>query len=265
MVSTISLPHSLKLFIFSACSILPVILVLWIAPALRAQAVDPVAPSMRPFSKLGVGVNIGTLGIGAEAATPLANRLNLRGGANFFSYSRNIDHDGLTYIASLDLRSGQASLDWFPFGGSFHLSPSVMLYNGTKVAASVQVPNGTSFTLNSVDYYSDPSDPLSGSANITFPKAGPQFTIGFGNMIPRKKSRHISVPFELGFVYFGTGTTLLNFNGSECTSPNGVNCQKVSSDTNFQANVTAEEAKIEKDVKYAQFYPVLRIGLSYKF
>ncbi len=81
MVSTTASPYSLKLFIFSACSILLVILVLSIAPALRAQAVDTVAPSMRPFSKLGVGVNIGTLGLGAEAATPLANTLN-RGTAN---------------------------------------------------------------------------------------------------------------------------------------------------------------------------------------
>ncbi len=137
---------------------------------MRAQAVGRAAPSIRPFSKLGVRVNIGTLGIGAEAATPLANRLNLRGGANFLSYSRNIDSSGLTYIANLDLRSGQASLDWFPFGGSFHLSPGVMLYNGNRVTASVQVPNGTSFTLNSVGYYSDPSDPLSGLANVTFHK-----------------------------------------------------------------------------------------------
>ena len=265
MVSTTSLPHSLKLSIFSVSSILTVILALSIAPALRAQAVDPVASSMRPFSKLGVGVNVGTLGIGVEAATPLANRFNLRGGGNFFSYSRNIDRSGLTYVANLDLRSVQASLDWFPFGGSFHLSPGAMVYNGTKVAANVQVPTNTAFTLNGVDYYSDPSDPLSGSAKVTFPVAGPQFTAGFGNMVPRKDSKHFSVPFEFGFVYFGTGTTLLNFNGSACTSPGGVNCQKASSYPGFQTNVTAEEAKIEKYVKYARFYPILRIGVSYKF
>lgn len=250
--------------VFSASSVLPVILALLIAPALRAQDV-PVAPSMRPFSKVAVGVSVGTLGIGAEVATPLANRLNLRGGANFLSYSRNIEDNGLNYIANLDLHSGQASLDWFPFGGSFHLSPGVMLYNGTKVGGSVQVPNDASFTINNVRYYSDPSDPLSGSANVTFPKVGPQLMLGFGNMIPRKMGRHFSVPVELGVVYFGTGTTSLNFSGSACTSFGGVNCQQVTSFTAFQSNVTAEQAKIEKDVKYARFYPVVRIGFSYMF
>ncbi|MHB8304137.1 MAG: hypothetical protein ACYDC6_15180 [Acidobacteriaceae bacterium] len=147
------------------------VLALSIAPALRAQAVDPVASSMRPFSKLGVGVNVGTLGIGVEAATPLANRFNLRGGGNFFSYSRNIDRSGLTYVANLDLRSVQASLDWFPFGGSFHLSPGAMLYNGTKVAANVQVPTNTAFTLNGVDYYQRENPRLcrGGSSSLTFP------------------------------------------------------------------------------------------------
>jgi hypothetical protein len=183
--------------IFSACSTLAAVLALLITPALLAQTVDPLAPFMRPFSRLAFGANIGTLGIGAEVATPLANRLNIRGGANFLTYGRNIDSDGLIYVATLDLRSGQASLDWFPFGG-FHLSPGVIFYNGNRVVASVRAPDSTSFTLSSASYYSDPSDPLTGSANVTFAKVRPQFTIGFGNMIPRKTNRHLSVPVELG-------------------------------------------------------------------
>lgn len=265
MTSTAALPPCSKFSVFSVCSILTVILAFSLASALRAQAIDPVASSMRPFSKLGMGANVGTLGIGVEVATPLAGRFNLRGGGNFFGYSRNIDRNGITYAANLDLRSAQASLDWFPFGGSFHLSPGAMLYNGTKVVANAQVPPNGSFTLNGVKYYNDPSDPLSGSAKVVFPAAGPQFTAGFGNMVPRRDSKHFSVPFEFGFVYFGTGTTLLHFNGSACISPGGFNCMKASSLPGFQTNVTAEQAKIEKYVEYARFYPVLRIGASYKF
>jgi hypothetical protein len=67
------------------------------------------------------------------------------------------------------------------------------------------------------------------------------------------------------FVYFGKGTTLLNFNGSVCSSPSGVNCQEANSSPDFQSNATVEQARIAKDVKYAEFYPILRIGLSYKF
>ncbi len=262
MASTTHSSHFSKLSISSFCSTLTVMLALLLAPALRAQT-D--APSMRPFSRLGIDVNVGTLGIGAEVATPLATRFNLRGSGNFFHYSTSTNQSGLTYVATLDMQSAQASLDWFPFGGSFHLSPGIMLYNGTKPVWSIQVPTNTSYSLNNVDYYSDPSDPLSGSFKVTFPTMGPQFTIGFGNMIPRKNSKHFSFPFELGFVYFGTGTTSSNFSGSACTAPNGVNCLPISSYPGFQTNLAAEDAKIETYVKDARFYPILRMGLSYKF
>lgn len=265
MTSTASSSHRSRSSVFSVCSVLALMLAISFAPALRAQAIGAVASSMRPFSKLGVGVNVGTLGIGVEAATPLGGRFNLRGGGNFFDYSRNIDRDGITYVANLDLRSAQASLDWFPFGGSFHIGPGAMLYNGAKVVANAQIPPNGAFTLNGVQYYNDPSDPLSGSAKVTFPVAGPQLTAGFGNMVPRRNSKHFSVPFEFGLVYFGTGTTLLNFNGSACISPGGLNCMQASSLPGFSANVAAEQAKIENYVKDARFYPIVRIGASYKF
>lgn len=254
-----------RLSVFSICAILTLIMVFSRAPGLRAQEMDPVVSATHPFSKLGMDANIGTLGIGVEAATPLTSRFNLRGGGNFFGYSRNIKRNGITYLANLNLRSAQASLDWFPFGGSFHLSPGVMLYNGTKVVANAQIPANGAFTLNGVQYYNDPSDPLSGFAKIRFPAAGPQLTAGFGNMVPRKESKHFSVPFEFGLAYFGSGRTRLQFNGSGCIFPGGFGCMKASSLPGFLANVTAEQAKIDKYVEDARFYPILRIGASYKF
>lgn len=220
--------------------------------------------SSRPFSALGIGVNVGTLGIGGEAATPLASRANLRAGFNLFGYSTSITQNGITYNADLTMRSGQVSLDIYPFGGGFRISPGVMIYNGNKVDANLTVPGGQSFTVNSATYYSDAADPLTGSAIITFPKAGPQLSIGWGNMVPRRKSKHFTVPVELGAVYFGTGTTALNFGGSVCSSPNS-GCASVASNPTFQSNATAEQSTIQKNLKYARFYPILRFGVAYRF
>jgi len=56
-----------------------------------AAAAAPAAPaegSSKPFSGLGVGVKFGIGGIGFDAATPIIpGRLNVRGGAGFFSYT----------------------------------------------------------------------------------------------------------------------------------------------------------------------------------
>jgi hypothetical protein len=262
MDSTTIFPHFLKFSISSFCSALIILLALWMAPALWAQ-ID--APSMRPFSRLGVDVNVGTLGVGVEVATPLATRFNLRGSGNFFHYTTNINRGGLVYVTALDMRSAQASLDWFPWRNAFHLSPGVMFYNGIQMTANVQAPPNTSFTINGATFYSDPSDPLTGYGKVTFPTVGPQLTIGLGNMIPRSNHKHFSFPVEAGVVYFGPGNILLNFSGSECLAPGGAFCQKASSSPNFQADVAAAKSQIRTYVNYFGLYPILRMGLSYKF
>jgi hypothetical protein len=120
-----------------------------------------------------------------EAATPLAGRLNLRGGFNLFGYDRTFHKDGVTYAGQLQFRSAEAHVDWFPFGRSFHVSPGALIYNGNQVSANASVAGGQSFTLNSTSYLSDPADPVTGNGKISFAKGGPMLTVGFGNLVPR--------------------------------------------------------------------------------
>ena len=68
------------------------------APAAAASAsAAPAAPEANqggPFSGLGVGFKIGVAGIGFDVATPIVpTRLNLRGGATFFSYNLERDNE----------------------------------------------------------------------------------------------------------------------------------------------------------------------------
>jgi hypothetical protein len=159
--------------------------------------------STKPFSRLGIAIKLSSLGPGIEAATPLSHRSNLRAGFNMFIYDRSFDSDGVTYTGELSLRSAEAHYDWFPFGGSFHLSPGVLIYNGNQVTANAFVPGGKTFTLDKTNYTSDPANPITGTGKLDFNKAGPMFTVGWGNLLPRNH-RHYSVPFEVGFVYTGT-------------------------------------------------------------
>ena len=222
-------------------------------------------PPMHLFSHIAVGVYVSTLGPGVEVALPLSNHFNVRAGFNLFEYSTSITQSGITYGADITLRSAQASLDWFPRGKKFHISPGVLLYNGNRVNANLMIPVSTSFALDSVSYYSDPADPLTGSAKMSFPMAGPQLTFGFGNMLPRWKKQHFSIPFEFGAAYFGNGTALLQFTGSACTSLGGINCMPVNTFTRFQTDLAAEQTIIENDLHYARIFPILHLGISYKF
>ena len=217
----------------------------------------------KPFSRLGIAIKASSFGVGVEAATPLTYRSNLRVGFNIFSYDRGFNEDGISYAAQLRFRSTEAHYDWFPFGGGFHLSPGVLIYNGNQLTANASVPGGNTFTLNDTTYTSDPSDPITGTGKVDFVKAGPMFTVGWGNLLPRNH-RHFSVPFEVGFVYTGSPRAALNIGGSACDA-SGLFCQSVSSDPTFQANVQSEKNKLDHDMSAFKFYPVISIGFAFNF
>jgi len=219
--------------------------------------------SPRPFSSVGIGIKASLLGAGAEVATPLSRRFNLRGGFNAFSYDRGFNKDGVAYAGQLSFRSGEAHLDWFPFGRSFHLSPGVLVYNGNRINANASVAGGQSFTLNDTSYISDPADPVTGLGKVIFKKAGPMLTAGWGNLLPRGRKR-FSIPFEFGAIYTGAPQAALSLAGSACDS-SGVNCRSIATDPTILANVQDEQTKLNKDMAPFKFYPVISLGFGVKF
>jgi hypothetical protein len=224
--------------------------------------------SMHPFSKVGIGINVGLGGAGFEVATPLARKLNLRGGGNFFGYNTTITDNGISYTGNLQLRSGKIDIDWFPFGGSFRLSGGVEIYNGNQITATATVPSQQSFTVNGDTYYSSASNPLTGSASLVLGnKAGPSFSLGWGNLVPRKAHSHFSVPFEIGAVYTGTPVLKFNFSGSACTT-NLTPCTTgtpVATNSTFQQDLAGQINTYQNDLNVLRLYPILSIGLGYKF
>jgi hypothetical protein len=222
------------------------------------------ATSTRPFSTVGVAVSAGTLGVGGQAAMPLSQRTNLRVEGNFFSYNgATYTNDGINYTGTLKLRSIEALLDWFPFGGSFRVSPGVQLYSGPSAAANLAVPSGQSFTLNHTSYVSSTSVPVTGNAALTTRAASPMFTFGWGNIAPRHG--HISVPLELGFVYQGAPKVSMALAGKACDF-SGLNCRDAATDAGIQSNLAAQQKIVSDDIgQYFRFYPVISIGFGYKF
>lgn len=219
--------------------------------------------SIKPFSRFAIGAKIGTFGWGGQIATPLTRRLTLRGGADFFNFGYGLTSDGTNYYASMHLKSGTAQVDVYPFRhSSFHISPGVLIFK-SNVAATMNIPGGSTFTENDTDYTSDPSDPVKGNGAVTFGRSiMPALTIGFGNMITRRENKHWSAPFEIGAAYTGHYTLGVNLTGSACQAGQG--CGSVN-DPSIQANVVAETNKINEDLKRIQIYPIITSGVSYRF
>jgi hypothetical protein len=230
-----------------------------------SAAISPAStPSHGYADHFGMGVKMSLLGAGIEGAARVTNRTNVRGGFNMFSYSRDFHKDNVTYGGQINFKTIEAHYDVFPFGGGFHLGPGVLVYAVTPITASAAVPGGQSFTLGGTQYYSDTAVPVTGNGNIKFNRAAPVVTIGWGNLVSRKESKHFSVPVELGVAFQGSPKATLNLAGNVCDAP-GVNCRSIASDSTVQSHIQSEQSKLNNSMSFFNMYPIISVGFGYKF
>jgi hypothetical protein len=219
--------------------------------------------AQQDLPKLGLGVKASTLGIGIEAATAVTARSNVRGGFNFFNYDRTFDDDGIDYAGTLNLRSVQVTYDQYIIGG-FHISPGFLLHNGNKGAATASVGAGKTFTLGSVTYFSNSTDPVKGAATVDFRNVAPMVLFGFGNLLPRS-DRRFGVNFDAGVAFQGSPNLKLNLTGTACVTGPATNCANAATDPTVQSNIRNQEIKLNDDAKAFKYYPVVSLGVSWKF
>ncbi len=213
--------------------------------------------------RFGIGLRASSLGVGIEAATAVTRKSNFRAGFNAFSYTYDLDKDGINYAATLSLRSVELHYDQYLFGG-FHVSPGVLIWDDNHASATASAPGGTSFDLGDTQYFSSPTNPMSGNGTLRFAhKVAPELLIGFGNLLPR--SRHFAINFEFGVAYQGTPTVNLNLSGNACATATGVGCQPIATTPSIQSNLVSEQNKINHDIRNAKFWPIVALGLGYKF
>jgi hypothetical protein len=231
--------------------------VIRVTPAPQAKKL----PSQKPFRTVAFGIKANTLGAGAELATPLFRRFNLRSGANFLTFAYSLGIDGVNYDANLHFSSSQSTLDWFPLGHSFHISPGI-LYAKNAVSSTATVPAGQNFSLGDQDFVNSVTDPVHGNMSVAYPRNfSPMLLLGFGNVLPRN-SRRLSIPVELGVAYTGAPTINVNLTGTACTN---LGCTSFATNSEARASLTQEIKKINEDLKRVPIYPILSLGVAYHF
>lgn len=215
-------------------------------------------------TQFGVGVGAGTLGIGPEGAVSVTKYSNVSGGFNFFDYSDSFTKDGIGYAGKLKLRSVRLTWDqYFPHTSGFHVSAGALVYNGNSGSAAASVPGGQAFSLGGTTFYSSTADPVSGNGALSMRAFAPMVLVGFGNLLPRGR-RHFGISFEAGVVFQGSPSAKLNLGGSSCFgSPAGA-CVDSATNSIVQADVTAEQNKLNNDLNPFKYYPVISIGFSWK-
>jgi hypothetical protein len=201
-------------------------------------------PGIAAAEGVAVGAKLSTLGYGAELSTPLSDGFNARLGLNQFTYSRTGTTSDVDYDVKLKLQTVAAIADWHPFEGVFRMSLGYV-YDNNRIEMTGKPSAGGTYDFNGTPYaVTDVKGKLS------FNKGAPYIGLGWGN--PVAKDSNWGFSFDIGAMYQGKPKLSLSANG--CTAISGC-----------AANLEAERAKAESDLGSYKWWPVIALGVSYKF
>lgn len=202
-------------------------------------------------SAVGVSADIGTTGVGAHLTVPLQSQLNSRFGFNYLDYSYSGSSSSVDYNFKMKLSTFDALLDWYPTTTGFRLTGG-LVYNGNKITASAKPNAGGTYTFNGNTYTAAQAGKVDGK--VDFRTVAPYLGIGWGNAVADDKGWGLLS--DLGVMFQGSANTALSNSG--CSASAQI-CSRLASD------LAAENSKFDDKVNKFKLYPVLRVGVSYKF
>ncbi|MBU1776312.1 MAG: hypothetical protein KJ899_06695 [Gammaproteobacteria bacterium] len=202
---------------------------------------------------LGVYINGGTTGFGLGLATGTDT---LTGRLSFDTWKRTFtqnDSNG-SYTGDLKLQNLSALVDWYPFAGTFRTTFGLVA-NGNKATLKANAVSGT-YTFDGTPY--DVNDVGSFSAEMKFNSTAPYLGVGWGN--PVAKDKTWGFVMDLGVMFQGAPKVTATATCSASYATNfPADCAQMQSD------VAAGATQLEEDLKDYKYYPVVSVGLSYRF
>lgn len=195
---------------------------------------------------MGVGVKVGTLGVGLEGRWSPLPWLDLRLGANQYDFDDTGSRAGINY-------DGTFALDTIYATGNFRfpLSPfrvtAGVFSNNNEVQLVSQDPGGADFNIGGVTFSS--ADVGSLQSTTSFEKTAPYVGIGYDFEIFGK----VGLNFDVGMLWQGEPAVTLTADGI------------ASSQQVFLDALEAERLEIEDDVSNYKAFPVLSVGFVYNF
>jgi len=224
--------------------------------ALPAVLLFTVITATPAHAELAIAAKASTLGLGAELTAGLSRQWNVRLGVNGFNYSERREASDIEYDAEASLRNGTALLDWHPGGSTFRLTGG-LVYNGNEVTGSSLPPASGFYDIGGVPVPVGLVGTLDAEADFdTFvPYAG----LGFGNAV--STNRKIGFFLDLGVVFQGEADVTLTPIIPAGSPINTVPGAREALDILLQR----EELELEDEASDYDLYPVVAIGLSYRF
>ena len=216
----------------------------WIA------ALAMLAAGTTVLAGVGVTAKLGTLGYGGELTVGMAQQFNVRVGFNVFDYDfdenffDDDDDDDVDEIqVALDLQTIALLLDWHPAGDGLRFTAGAVL-NDNEV--------GLSADANDIVDIGDGEYRIGTLAGeVTVNDISPYIGVGYGNAAG---GGHWHFAIDVGLLYQGSPDVTLDASALDPA------LQPL-----LEEDVAREIEDVEDDIDSFSFYPVVAIGLSYRF
>jgi hypothetical protein len=203
-----------------------------------------------------IGGKAGSLGLGVELTVGLGRQWNTRLGVNGFNYSDRREESDIEYDAEANLRTASALLDFHPGGRGFRLTAGA-IWNGTKVEGSSLRPDSGFYDIGGVRVPADLLGTL--DAEAEWDPFAPYLGLGWGNAVGANQK--IGFSFDVGAIFQGEAdvelTPVLPADSPINTTPGAREA--------LQILLDREESDIEDDAADYDIYPVVSIGVTYRF
>ncbi len=200
---------------------------------------------------VGVYAKAGTLGFGGGVGIGITDSLRGRVGYTTYKISKDVTETDVNYHGDLKLGGAEALLDWHPFEGTFRITGG-LVFNRNKITVDGKPSNGT-YTINDNTYTAAEVGSLDG--DIKFKSTAPYIGIGWGDVA--KKEGHFSFVADIGVMFQGSPDAKLNVSCG--TAVPTATCDQLHSD------VAEEQSKLNHDLSSYKYWPVIDIGLAYRF
>ena len=199
--------------------------------------------------RIGVGAFVGTTGAGAEMTVHLMPFVNVRAGVQGFNYSTDMTPDDIRYDADMEFFSESLILDYHPLGGGLRLSAGVF-FNQDSIDITAK-PTSSTYTVNGVRFPASTIGTLEGE--IEYKPYSTYLGVGWGNAGDNDLLSDLGLQLDLGVQFKGSPDVKLAATGT------------LKDDPTFQTALENERRDIEDEVKNYEYYPVVRLGLTYNF
>jgi hypothetical protein len=204
-------------------------------------------PTTAPANDTFFGAGVGTLGFGLEVGRHISERVALRGGVNFGSYSQTRTRSDIRYDSDLSLSTFSLLADWHPQGEGFRLTGGALI-NNNKFDKDARLEGAV--TIGGTTYQPDEVGSLSG--RVDFEGVAPYLGIGWSRA--RAAASGLSFSADLGALYQGSPRVRLR--GTCNVSPV---CD------NFEQELRAEERSLSDELSGYRWWPVVSLGVRYRF